>query len=157
MKAPKAHPLYPFISSAYCEMQKCLDKKTLKAYRTDLNQFVSFFHNTSINAVSIPDIEKYIGHLRQNFKPKTAKRRPASIQSFYHYLEYKDFTGQSPFHQIKTKLLKSIMLPKTIPLYIVGRLLIAIYKEFPLAYPASDRLLPSFLSRSAIFSPIIRC
>lgn len=33
----------------YCETQKGLDKKTLKAYRTDLGQFVSFFNNTYIN------------------------------------------------------------------------------------------------------------
>ena len=45
----------------YCETQKRLDKKTLKAYRTDLDQFISFFNNTYINTISIPDIEKYIG------------------------------------------------------------------------------------------------
>lgn len=41
----------------YCETQKRLDKKTLKAYRTDLDQFISFFNNTYINTISIPDIE----------------------------------------------------------------------------------------------------
>ena len=29
----------------YCKTQKMLDKKTLKAYSTDLSQFVSFFNN----------------------------------------------------------------------------------------------------------------
>ena len=71
----------------YCEAQKRLDKKTLKAYRTDLSQFVSFFNNACIHTISISDIEKYIGYLHQNFKPKTAKRKLASIKSFYHYLE----------------------------------------------------------------------
>lgn len=63
----------------YCEAQKRLDKKTLKAYRTDLSQFVSFFNNACIHTISISDIEKYIGYLHQNFKPKTAKRKLASI------------------------------------------------------------------------------
>lgn len=36
----------------YGETQKRLDKKTLKAYRTDLGQFVSFFNNTYINTIS---------------------------------------------------------------------------------------------------------
>ena len=45
----------------YSETQKRLDKKTLKAYRTDLDQFVSFFNNTYINTISITEIEKYIG------------------------------------------------------------------------------------------------
>ena len=80
----------------YCETQKRLDKKTLKAYRTDLDQFVSFFNNTYINTISIPEIEKYIGYLHQNFKPKTAKRKLASIKSFYHFLEYKDIIDLNP-------------------------------------------------------------
>lgn len=57
----------------YCEAQKGLDKKTLKAYRTDLSQFVSFFNNTYINTISIPEIEKYIGYLHQNFKQNQQK------------------------------------------------------------------------------------
>ena len=101
----------------YCETQKRLDKKTLKAYRTDLDQFVSFFNNTYINTISIPEIEKYIGYLHQNFKPKTAKRKLASIKSFYHFLEYKDFIDLNPFNKIKIKFREPILLPKTIPLY----------------------------------------
>ena len=72
----------------YCKTQRRLDWKTLKAYRTDLNQFVSFFNISHIHAISIPDIEKYIGYLHQTFKPKTAKRKLASIKAFYHFLEY---------------------------------------------------------------------
>jgi integrase/recombinase XerD len=117
----------------YCETQKRLDKKTLKAYRTDLGQFVSFFNNTYINTISIPDIEKYIGYLHQNFKPKTAKRKLASIKSFYHFLEYKDFIDLNPFNKIKIKFREPVILPKTIPLYIVEKLLTTMYKEFSLA------------------------
>lgn len=109
------------------------NKKTLKAYRTDLGQFVSFFSNTYINTISIPDIEKYIGYLHQNFKPKTAKRKLASIKSFYHFFEYKDFIDLNPFNKIKIKFQEPVILPKTIPLYIVERLLTTMYKEFSLA------------------------
>lgn len=118
----------------YCETQKRLDKKTLKAYRTDLDQFISFFNNTYINTISIPDIEKYIGYLHQNFKPKTAKRKLASIKSFYHLLEYKDFIDLNPFNKIKIKFREPVILPKTISLYIVERLLTTMYNEFSLAH-----------------------
>lgn len=118
---------------AYCEAQKGLDKKTLKAYHTDLGQFVSFFNNTDIHTISIPDIEKYIGYLHQNFKPKTAKRKLASIKSFYHYLEYKEFIEQNPFSKIKIKFREPVILPKTIPLYIVEKLLATMYNELSLA------------------------
>lgn len=103
----------------YCETQKRLDKKTLKAYRTDLGQFVAFFNNTYINTISIPDIEKYIGYLPKNFKPKIAKRKLASIKSFYHFLEYKDFIEQNPFSKIKIKFREPMILLKKIPLIFI--------------------------------------
>lgn len=120
----------------YCKTQKRLDPKTLKAYRTDLCQFISFFDNSYIYAtsISISDIEKYISYLHQNFKPKTAKRKLASIKSFYHFLEYKDFIEQNPFNKIKTKFREPVILPKTIPLYIIETLLATMYNEFSLAH-----------------------
>ncbi len=118
----------------YCETQKRLDKKTLKAYHTDLEQFASFFDNAYIHTISISDIEKYIGYLHQNFKTKTAKRKLAAIKSFYRFLEYKDLIDQNPFNKIKLKFREPVILPKTIPLYIVERLLTIMYKEFSLAH-----------------------
>ncbi len=118
----------------YCETQKNLDRKTLKAYHTDLSQFISFLNPTCINTISVPDIEKYIGYLHQNFKPKTAKRKLASIKSFYRFLEYKDIIEQNPFNKIKIKFREPIILPKTIPLHIVEKLLAAVYKEHSLAH-----------------------
>lgn len=118
----------------YCETQKGLDEKTLKAYRTDLNQFISFFNDTCITSILVSDIEKYIGYLHQNFKPKTAKRKLASIKSFYHFLEYKDLIMQNPFSKVRTKFREPMPLPKTIPLYTVEKLLSTMYKEFSLAH-----------------------
>lgn len=118
----------------YCKTQRRLDWKTLKAYRTDLNQFVSFFNISHIHAISIPDIEKYIGYLHQTLKPKTAKRKLASIKAFYHFLEYKDYIDQNPFNKIKTSFREPILLPKTIPLYIMEHLLSTMYRELSLAH-----------------------
>ena len=142
----------------YCETQKRLDKKTLKAYRTDLDQFISFFNNTYINTISIPDIEKYIGYLHQNFKPKTAKRKLASIKSFYHFLEYKDIIDLNPFNKIKIKFREPVILPKTIPLYIVERLLTTMYKEFSFAHTPyrKKRILLDIAICETLFSTGIR-
>ena len=117
----------------YCKTQKRLDKKTIKAYRIDLSQFIAFFNNSDIHTIFITDIEKYIGYLHQNFKPKTAKRKLASIKAFYHFLEYKDYIEQNPFNKIKTSFREPVMLPKTIPLYIMEKLLATMYKEYSLA------------------------
>lgn len=50
----------------YCKTQKCLNSKTLKAYCTDLNQFIDLLNNPYINAISISDIENYIGCIIDN-------------------------------------------------------------------------------------------
>lgn len=117
----------------YCDTQKRLNPKTLNAYRTDLSQFDSFF-SKSYDPLSIADIEKYIACLHQKYKPKTVKRKLASIKSFYHFLEYKDLIEQNPFNKVKTKFREPILLPKTIPLYIMETLLATIYREHSLAH-----------------------
>lgn len=57
----------------YCETQKRLDKKTLKAYRTDLSQFVSFFNNACIHTISISDIENIQDICTKISNPKQQK------------------------------------------------------------------------------------
>lgn len=118
----------------YCRIQRRLDWKTLKAYRTDLNQFTSFFNTDQIYTLSIADIEKYIGYLHQTFKPKTAKRKLASIKAFYHFLEYKDYIDQNPFNKIKTSFREPVLLPKTIPLYVMEHLFATMYQKLSNAH-----------------------
>ena len=113
----------------YCKTQKRLDKKTLKAYRIDLTQFSAFLKKTDIFTVTISDIESYIGQLNQNFKPKTAKRKIASLKAFFRYLEYKNIIDNNPFNKIRIKFRESLLLPKTIPLYTMETFLSQIYKE----------------------------
>lgn len=120
----------------YCKAQKRLDEKTIKAYRIDLKQFMTFFNNTDIHTLSIADIENFIGYLHQNFKPKTVKRKLASLKAFYHYLEYRNIIAINPFNKIKTKFREPLLLPKTIPLHTVKNLLSTMYQEYSLSSTA---------------------
>lgn len=113
----------------YCKTQKRLDEKTLKAYRIDLTQFSAFLENPNINTITVSTIESYIAYLNQNFKPKTAKRKIASIKALFHYLEYKNIIEVNPFNKIRTKFKEPLLLPKTIPLYTMEAFLSVIYKE----------------------------
>lgn len=113
----------------YNKSQKRLDVKTLKAYRIDITQFCNFLPNSNINTISISDIESYIEHLNKKFKPKTVKRKTASIKAFFQYLEYKNVIEINPFSKIKIRFKDPLLLPKTIPLYTIETLLATIYKE----------------------------
>lgn len=113
----------------YCQYQKRLDNKSLKAYRIDLRQFSQQHMETTISSITSDVLEKYITILNKTYKPKTVKRKIASIKAFFSYLEYKDYIEKNPFNKIKTKFREPIILPKTIPLYTVETLLTTIYKQ----------------------------
>ena len=113
----------------YCEFQKRLDKKTLKAYRIDLRQFSEHCNFTDITEITPTILETYIAELHQQYKPKTVKRKIASIKALFHYLEYKDLILQNPFCRVQVRFREPIKLPKTIPLNTVEILLSTIYKQ----------------------------
>ncbi len=110
----------------YCEVQKRLNEKTLKAYRIDLKQFLEQMVNAEI---TVELLEGYIGELHEKFKPKTVKRKIASLKAFFHYLEYKEMIDKNPFNKIQIHFREPVILPKTIPLCVVEKFLEAIYGE----------------------------
>ena len=70
----------------YCKKQKCLDSKTLKSYRIDLRQFAEQSTVSEAQDIDSLMLEYYIAKLHQQYKPKTAKRKIASVKAFFHYL-----------------------------------------------------------------------
>lgn len=114
----------------YCSAQKNLSTHTLKAYRIDLAQFLSFKENISI---SKQDLTEYIQHLHQNFKPKTIRRKIASLKAFVHYLYYQDMVEFNPFDKIDTAFKEPQRLPRTIPEHIIHQILNAAYKNISTA------------------------
>lgn len=96
----------------YCQTQKRLDTKTLKAYRIDLGQFADQAANINVEGISPCILENYISGLHQQYKPKTVKRKIASIKAFFHYLEYRDIICQNPFNKIQVKFREPVILPK---------------------------------------------
>ena len=113
----------------YGHTQKCLDEKTLKAYRIDLNQFSQQTSLQDITKITSNTLEQYISLLHSNYKPKTAKRKIASLKAFFHYLEYKEVLEQNPFAKIQVRFREPVILPKTIPLHIIETILSTIYHQ----------------------------
>ncbi len=113
----------------YCECQKRLDDKTLHAYRTDLRQFSDYIPVNDITSITPPIIEDYLAHAHQRYKPKTVKRKVASLKAFFHYLEYKDLIATNPFNKLQLKFREPVVLPKTIPLHTVELFLATIYRQ----------------------------
>lgn len=113
----------------YCKSQKRLDEKTLKAYRIDLNQFSDKIIISSISEINISTLEYHISFLNDIYKPKTVKRKLASIKAFFHYLEYKNIIQYNPFNKMITQFREPIILPKVIPLKTIEYFLSTIYNQ----------------------------
>lgn len=123
----------------YCDKQKCLDEKTLKAYKIDLNQFVSYICSSDITDISTNILEEYIGILNNTYKPKTVKRKIASTKTFFHYLEYKEILNNNPFNKLQLKFREPIILPKTIPIRTIEIFLSTIYEQLNCAKTTYQR------------------
>lgn len=113
----------------YCHSQKCLDEKTLKAYRIDLRQFFEQNADVNITDINSKSLEQYIALLHEQYKPKTVKRKIASIKAFFHYLEYREIIEQNPFNKIMIHFREPVILPKTIPLHTIELFLSTIYRQ----------------------------
>lgn len=120
----------------FCRYQKRLDEKTLKAYRIDLRQFaerVNAERTLEVSEISKDMLEEYIAILHRRFKPKTVKRKIASLKALFHYLEYKELIATNPFNRLRVKFREPVILPKTIPLFTVESFLATMYRDYAAA------------------------
>lgn len=113
----------------FCRYQKGLNPKTIKAYSIDLRQYYEFNLCSDNNWFEKPALNEYIYELHKQYKPKTAKRKIACLKAFFHYLELEEILEINPFNKIQTKFQEPFVLPRTIPLKTIKKLLKTVYKE----------------------------
>lgn len=114
---------------AFCKNQKRLDNKTIKAYKIDLTQFAVSQSNNSFVSIKPDSIEEYITSLHQSFKPRTVRRKIATLKAFFHYLEYKNIIEINPFNKLRIQFRSPVTLPKIIPLHTIEDFLSTLYKQ----------------------------
>ena len=114
----------------FCQTQKCLDIKTIRAYNIDISQFASHINYSDFDDITPKHIESYIAYLHSSYKPKSAKRKIASIKAFFHYCEFKEIINQNPFDKVEIRFREPITLPKTISLQTLELFLSTIYNQY---------------------------
>ena len=121
----------------FCEKQKKLNSKTLSAYRFDLWQFFEFMKGCR-ESLDKASIRQYLEMLHRRYKPKSVKRKIASIKAFFSYLVYNDVIADNPFSHIYTKFQEPKVLPRTIPLGSINQILKLVYNELVAAKTPQD-------------------
>lgn len=110
----------------YCKLQKELDDKTIRAYKADLEQFISFIGGNDLEKETL---NSYLRYIHSMYKQKTVKRKIASVKALFHYLEEEEIVEINPLHRVKTKFKEEVILPKIIPKNIIEQFLDYLYKE----------------------------
>lgn len=113
----------------YCQYQKKLDGKTLKAYKIDLRQFFEYIEQTNVNLINRSTIESYIQHLSITYKTTSIKRKYASLKTYFSYLVYMEFITLNPFSTIRLQLKEETILPRVFSLDTLEQLLQAAYLQ----------------------------
>lgn len=111
---------------SYCELQKQLSGYTLKAYRIDLIQYLNHFSAMILDKDSIT---QYIYYLHENFKPKSVRRKMASLKAFARYLCRNDIISVNPFDKIGTNFKEPLRLPRTIPAHVIESILRVVHNK----------------------------
>lgn len=112
----------------YCEYRKRLDPKTLKAYHIDLKQYENFCSDAS-TCFSRDTVDSFITELHKQYKPKSVRRKIASLKAFFHYLEYKEVLHENPFFKLDIRFREAKLLPKTISFYTIQTFLSTLYAQ----------------------------
>ena len=123
----------------FCKNRKNLDQKTIKSYRIDLQQYGVYYQMNNLDCIEKGSIEQYIDHMHNKFKPKSVKRKIASLKAFFHYLEIEDLIDINPFHKLQIKYKEPFILPKTIPINNIESIINYAYEQYKKATTAYSK------------------
>lgn len=114
----------------HCKYEKNLDVKSIYAYILDLRQFKSYLTNIAIDFID--DVSKHTikGYLQslEGYKPKTVKRKIASIKAMFNYYECETDYYVNPFRKMRINLKEPFVLPVVMDVYDVSKILRHLYR-----------------------------
>ena len=116
----------------HCKYEKNLTPKTIKAYHIDLEQFGELSglksEESMLISVSRTILKQYIQRI-SGFKPKTIKRKIATLKAMMNYfeIEYEEFIN--PFRRLKINIKTPFSLPLVMNWTEVSELLSFLYQQ----------------------------
>ncbi len=120
----------------YCRMERSLSKLTVNAYQLDLKQFKKGQKNDlAVAKINKDTIREYLAWLDGKYKPRSIKRKIATLKSFFSFLEQEEYIEASPFRKLRLRIQRAKTLPRTLSISSVIKLLQSAYsckKKTPL-------------------------
>lgn len=110
-----------------CASVKKLSADTIKAYRTDLEQFSEF---TNQILADKEELRQYIKYINQHYAPRSVKRKLASIRAFYRELFLNEILETNPFDKLRANIHSPKQLPRVISIHTVQNILQSAYNSY---------------------------
>lgn len=110
------------------KITKNLQEQTLKAYSSDITNFLNYINKDKIEQI---DILNYINYLfdEKKLKDRSIKRKIISLKIYFNFLEDNSIIKTNPFTKLKFKFKQEKKLPKTLQKNEVKKLLETAYNE----------------------------
>lgn len=110
------------------KITKNLQEQTLKAYSSDITNFLNYINKETIEQI---DILNYINYLfdEKKLKDRSIKRKIISLKIYFNFLEDNSIIKINPFTKLKFKFKQEKKLPKTLQKNEVKKLLETVYDE----------------------------
>ena len=113
----------------FCNNYKRLNFKTVKAYKLDIMHYLNNIPSQKHLDVDKDIFKKYVLMLHNTYKPKTVKRKLASLKVFFKYIK-ENYSLESNFMDITDiKFREPKILPKIIPIHNIQRLFSVMYEQ----------------------------
>ncbi|PLX40963.1 MAG: hypothetical protein C0608_07515 [Deltaproteobacteria bacterium] len=110
----------------HCQVDKNLSRHTLRAYRADLDDFISFMGSTAkITECDKERFREYLLYLsnQRGLKETSSKRRFACLKAVFSWLEEEELLNENPFHKYKVRIKLPARLPRALTLTEAKKLL----------------------------------
>lgn len=135
----------------HCQYEKKLSTYTLSAYALDLKQFRRYVSGSKedvlLSACSPEIIRDYLKSL-SSYKPKSIKRKLASVKAFFHYIEMTEKDFRNPMHKLHIRIKLPLILPSVLSSAEVSSIFNFLYKQKYMATTTLPREKQHHLLRS---------
>jgi integrase/recombinase XerD len=116
----------------HCNFEKNLSPKTIKFYTIDLMQFTKFLiekkYSIEIEKVTKFELREYLEEI-SHLKPKSIKRKIATLKAMFNYLEFEDKITSNPFRKMRIKIKENKNLPKVMDMEEIEKIFKTAYKD----------------------------
>lgn len=120
-----------------CSAEKRLSRKTVKAYRCDIDQYLEWAQARGCG-FDKGAVKAYLSHLNASFAASSVRRKLATLRAWANWLLREHYIYVSPFKELDISIRKPILLPRTIAKSDL-RLMMNPEGEAPSGAPATQR------------------